>query len=623
MDSIDKLNQRSSKNLKKSNVSKLKTKSSDLAHKFRTGVIGLGIAGAIGAAGVGFLAQDYFLKRQDFPVRNVLYQGLETVSFNPVGKIQDAGLIDRTSEIDIHRGGEGAAKLGELMGTVERQSADDNTTVRIEDPDNRRLAEATEKRERLQSDILQMRGVITYNQLKAELINTNQALYGYTFTPQRGNQDITITRRQDGDHKQFVNELVELRTPGLGTLYGEKFRAGTKLLEYSDTQNNKELLLELSNLIEKFDQDQSNKDGREEYLSRMLDIQEKLDKDPILVSLEDGFIDWMPQESSSYLFSDPKTSNRLKLELEDYLFNQVDLGVTNKANPTANAKAVQPKSLEHAVTEVKPFKTSNSKEDLLRVRVENHWDLAPGHWWPLSLIPLGTDQGFVNPFRHYNNGGYSIHDEKGEIARIELQDFWYHYGDDVLYSYFLDKNGDGKINEDTEMIGKVLYRISRDAKHEVDQTQKDETKRWVYTFMAGSNNETAQEDFYLCNAMETFMVNELNRGDDKHSALTWINLVRSNILFLESPTLENLSRTVLPESPMVAKYDIVAMFRAAGRDYVNNYVQDLPQELGSLEKAKVGMLGALESIVGMIAPNEVTSTHSVSEVTGYTNRVTK
>ncbi|MBI5390002.1 hypothetical protein HZB02_00760 [Candidatus Woesearchaeota archaeon] len=215
---------------------------------------------------------------------------------------------------------------------------------------------------------------------------------------------------------------------------------------------------------------------------------------------------------------------------------------------------------------------------MLKLRAENHWDLFPGYWWPLQNVEIGTSPNIWRPFDHYNNGGYSIEDAKGKIAEVKIQDFFLHYGDDVLFTYLLDKNGDGTLDTSTEVIGRVLRRVSHDEHADLEpiigegQAKKDITRRYTYTFMAGSDWERRAVEFYLCDAMESFMVNEINRGFGKHSDLGWVNFHRSNILLLENPTVPNLGRALTTESSSVAKYDIVALLRAAGRDYMEPYL---------------------------------------------------
>ena len=189
----------------------------------------------------------------------------------------------------------------------------------------------------------------------------------------------------------------------------------------------------------------------------------------------------------------------------------------------------------------------------------------------LNKITLGDHPNIIKPFARVNNGGYILRDSKGDIAKIVIEDFILHYGDDLVYRYYLDKDGNGRLT-DNELISRVLCRVSHDQKELAEGDNKDRTQRFMYTFMAGTDWEKRREEFYLCNTIESFIVNELNRGFGKHSVIGWINNQRSNILLLEDRTLRNMGRALTPESAMVAKYDIVALLKAAKRDYINQFV---------------------------------------------------
>jgi hypothetical protein len=90
--------------------------------------------------------------------------------------------------------------------------------------------------------------------------------------------------------------------------------------------------------------------------------------------------------------------------------------------------------------------------------------------------------------------------------------------------------------------------------------------------MAGSNDSSLAEDFYLCGAVESFMINELDRGYGEHTNLGWVYHHRSSIQLLESQSFLSLSRVVTPGSSLAAKYDVVNLFRAADRGYVDQFV---------------------------------------------------
>ena len=65
-----------------------------------------------------------------------------------------------------------------------------------------------------------------------------------------------------------------------------------------------------------------------------------------------------------------------------------------------------------------------------------------------------------------------IKDKFGDLAKIDIKDFILYYGQDVVYSYYLDLNGDGKLNKDNELIGQVLCRTAHDERSEMNKLQK-------------------------------------------------------------------------------------------------------------------------------------------------------
>jgi hypothetical protein len=300
-------------------------------------------------------------------------------------------------------------------------------------------------------------------------------------------------------------------------------------------------------------------------VEEMLDTIESMQTNSIYISYEDGVFDYIPQESSTYLFSRPKLSERIFADL-------VKMDTNSPPNSATDIS--------------KPFQITNSDSDIVHLRVERLVDLWPGNYFVLNQLAIGEPPNVVRPFAHTNNGGYEIRDDLGVIARITIEDFILRYGDDWVYHYYLDKNGDGVIDEDNERIGKVLYRVNNDerslAKTQNDDSGNDSdiTQHFSYSFMAGSNWKSRKEDFYLCNTVESFIVNEINRGFGTFSDLGWINNQRSNIRLLENRNLGNLARAMSPESALVAKRDIVALLHAAKRSYVNKYIEQKPEGSG-------------------------------------------
>ncbi|MBI1970025.1 hypothetical protein HYS48_04995, partial [Candidatus Woesearchaeota archaeon] len=405
----------------------------------------------------------------------------------------------------------------------------------------------------------------------AEIIGQPGKYITYSFFPERGVRNIqlnVLVDEQGNRHK--MNEMVVFRSIPLGWMFGERFKDQTELNAFADTPKNKQLLEELLKTIDTYDTmkpEPGTRKTREKMIEKMLSILERVERTPVYVSHEDGVIDWLPQESTTYLFANPSRGKRIK--------------ATVRNNETTAVQQPLPVYPSHEyLSRMHPLAIQNPNGDIVRIRIENSWDLWPGNYWGLNRFRLGKHPNTMKPFEHYNNGAYTIHDDHGVIAQVVFRDLLWSYGEDVVYLYFLDKNGDGKIDREKELIGQVLYRISQDEITDLEPVigrgmeKKDVTQRYVYTFMAGHDGERRHEEFYLCNAIESFITNELNRGFGQHSVLGYVNNQRSNILFLENRSMANLGRALSPESSLVAKYDIVALLRAAGRTYIERYVQE-------------------------------------------------
>lgn len=537
-------------------------------HKKAVGITSLGVITV--AIIFYFLGMDYLTKRQPYPIRNVLYHVQNTVSYSGGEKEQNARTTDRQNTSMIYSGSTDitdATRLGDLLGKFVSVESDEQMQYDLENQDKTRIAYAIKKHEAIQSG-LRIRGTINYKEQNAGIVGESKHFVTYSFIPERGTKHIRLNVLVDeNDNRTLVNELVMSRTLGIGTFFGEKFRSNTKLNEFTETNENKQLIEELFKTIDAYNIPRElSKKEREDLVNKMIGIEKKLQKLPIYASFEDGLFDILPQESSTYLFSNPSLKQRIS-----HLFSSSDQTISNTSEYPTRDYIANPK----------PISIKNPEKDIIKIRVENHWDLWPGSYWLLNRLNIGSHPNIMKPFAHYNNGGYTIKDNIGDIAKVNFKDFILHYGDDVLYQYFLDKNADGKINKNTELIGQVLYRRSQDEREDLEteigqgKEKKDITRRFIYTFMAGNDWEKRHEEFYLCNTIESFIANELNRGFGKHSFLGWINNQRSSILLLENPSTENLSRALTPESTIVAKYDVVALFRAAGRDYVNKYIHNI------------------------------------------------
>ncbi|MFH0925857.1 MAG: hypothetical protein V1872_09580 [bacterium] len=579
-DIIDKINTKHLKNLPsaqdKRKPSKIKQRFSNYTNKLRRligdyldnhkkGVVIVVLSGILLLIVASYFGADFVTKRQDYPIRKVLYQCQESTSFAGREGHLSSKYADRSSVSIITQGNTDGTKLGEMLGIFKNEITDETLVYQLEDKSKTRIAYTPKKREIVQAG-LRLKGSVNFSEEFAELIDKPGKFITYSFIPERGRKNIEINVLVDEEGRpNFVNELVTYREIPLGSIWGTNFRDKTKLNEFPKTDKNEELFRQLIQLIDDYNNKTLAKIKREKLVKQMLDIEEHLDKIPIFVSYEDGMVDILPQESTTYLFSDPSLIKRIK----NLFSKEKDIRIEG-------GRSIYPKKED--IIELRPLEINNSKGDIIKIRVENIWDLWPGNYWGLNKLSIGRPPNSIKPFAHCNNGGYVIRDSCGDIAKVVIRDFILYYGDDVLYLYYLDKNGDGKIDEERELIGQVLYRTSHDQKSNVEREidsgdkKKDFTRRVIYSFMAGCDWEKRFEEFYLCNTIESFIVNEVNRGFGKHSKLGWVNNQRSNILLLENRSVQNLARALTPESSLVAKYDIIALFRAAGRSYVEAYI---------------------------------------------------
>lgn len=510
------------------------------------------------------LLEDYLTKRQAYPIRHVLFQCSETVSFARNVKSNQDRFWERDSRTIIQQGNGDGTKLGDILGIHKFETTDEGGQYQLEDKDKTRIAYAVTKVEPVQAG-LSFRGTLDFRETYAELLGGKERYIIYHFLPERGEKNIQVNVYQDKvGNKHLVNKLTTYRSVPLGVIWGTKFRAGTALDGFLDTPENQ---AKQTRLLDTVDRYQTSKDisseTRQALVEEMLNTIESMQTDSIYISYEDGVFDYIPQESSTYLFSRPELSARVFADLA-----KMDLD-----SPSDTKTDIS-----------KPFAINNKNNDVVHLRVERLVDLWPGNYALMNKLAIGESPNVVRPFAHSNNGGYEIRDDRGVIARIKIEDFILQYGDDLVYHYYLDKNGDGVIDEDSELIGKVLYRVNNDERSLVKlqdndpSNDSDITQHFSYSFMAGSSWKSRKEDFYLCNTVESFIVNEINRGFGTFSDLGWINNQRSNIRLLENRNLGNLARAMSPESALVAKRDIVALLRAAKRSYVNKYIAQKPVE---------------------------------------------
>ena len=222
---------------------------------------------------------------------------------------------------------------------------------------------------------------------------------------------------------------------------------------------------------------------RERILGKAIELSEQIPTTPIYLTYEDGFFDILPQESTIYLAHKPGYFERVK-------------------------------------------DAFSGKSEHIRLRVESYPDLFPGQYPLLRNIHFGKGDNVVYPFDKYNNGGYVMYDGYGKLAQIDIRDFILFYGQDVVYSYYFDLNGDGKLDKTTELIGTVLCRTTHDDRINLEKLvgegrpKTDVTFTSHYSFMAPTNDfEQGIAYFNLCGYVESMLPDQLNRGFGKHSLL--------------------------------------------------------------------------------------------------------
>lgn len=564
--------------------------------------IGVGLAAIIASTiGIYTMYFDFITKRQAYPIRDVLFHCQEKVEFTLGDRKEASKHSDRNSESIISRNEEGG-RIGEILGIskfdVVSKGVTDELHYQLENPSKTRIAFAQERSEPVQSG-LSVRGNINFKELDAELVGRPERYIRYSFIPERGTLDIQVNMLVDAKkHRRLINEQITTREGILGFFFGDHYRASTQLVEFSRTPANEKRFKKFLSALDAYNYTKDTTPGqREAYIDAMINLLSRADIMPIYTSHEDGLFKIFPTESSTYLFSDPSSIHRFSRffganTFESPFESQDPSRKTTTGNPSAGKILVgkkishhQSPSLREALAHPSLSTISNPNKEYPRIRVENEWDFFPG-WIPfLEGFTVGKEPNTIKPFAHHNNGGYRIEDSRGVIAKVEIVDFLLHYGDSVLYHYYLDKNGDGVIDEKTECIGKVLFRTTQHD-HSADPDASAEqakggrrsiAQRRLYTFMAGSNPKTGLDDFYLCNTIESFMANEVNRGFGQHSNLGDINNQRSSILLLLEPNLYNLGRALTVESSIVAAHDIRQLLFASHRDYIERYIVEAKQ----------------------------------------------
>lgn len=489
--------------------------------------------------GVFFLAKDFLTKRQNFPERNVLYRATNTVYISGGSEMKGTKSTDQLAESQIYEGGL-ESKVGTYLFTTTREVRDDIEYFNMDNSQKIRIASATRKPEIVQAG-LRLGGSLNFKEQYAQIITeprqkTPQSYRVYKFVPERGSKEVeaTIIERADGS-TMLENRMIELREFALGWLWGKEFRRGTQLEQFVHSPQTQPQIRQFEETIKTLDSSQTvDLAARERAIREAMNVAQAIEAAPIYVTYEDGVFDLLPQESTIYLAHTPGAFERVKDGL---------LGAS----------------------------------DHIRLRVNAKFDLFPGNYPGLNAIRFGKDNNQVFPFAKYNNGGYVITDKYGKLAEIAIQDFWLFYGQDVLYSYYFDLNGDGKLDKQTELIGTVLCRTTHDDRVELEQIvgegrpKTDVTFTSHYSFMSPTPNmERGKQLFEICGQLESMLPDQVNRGFGKHSLLGFINQQRSDIILFRDLTIENMSRALTQESTLVAKYDIVNLLIAGRRPYAED-----------------------------------------------------
>ncbi|MEK6884802.1 MAG: hypothetical protein AABY22_34540 [Nanoarchaeota archaeon] len=503
----------------------------------KAGIISLFSAVLIGIP-FYYLFHDFLTKRQHYPERNVLFRSSNVLYVAGSSENKDF-TADQSSESEVYEGGIlEESKVGTYLFRTVREIREDIEYFNMDDSQKIRIASATKKSERVQAG-LRLRGSLNYREQFAEIIlgegsKAPKKYFVYKFSPERGSREIEVTVLEHEEGKREIdNILTELRTFPHGWTFGKKFRDGTFLENYNGSEKQEEEFLEGIKLLNSTETVDRKK--REKIIEGLISSERKMAKGPVYFSFEDGIIDWLPQESSIYLAEKP---SYLKREWYEW----VGFG----------------------------------RNDHNFLRIENYWDLFPGRYPFLDNFKI---------FDKYNNGGYVIKDKFGDIAKINIEDFFLFYGRDVLYSYYLDLNGDGKISKD-EIIGSVLCRTAHDENPNLEslsgknRPKSDVTFTNNYSFMApDQNRELGLKYFELCSYIESMIPDQIHRGFGKHSFLGFINEQRSDMMLYRDLSIGNMSRSLTEEATFVAKYDIIRVLNASRRPYA----EELARKYGIAE----------------------------------------
>ena len=423
-------------------VGKLKAVGGKLKKEFKEHAMPYVALGAVvGSLAVGWLTYDHLSKRQHVAERNVTYRTSHTLYIAGNKEKKAAEKADRESITQVQEGGGVESKVGSYLAEIHREVRGDIEYYKMFNTQQKRIASTDQKPERFQAG-WRLRGSINFKEQFAKLDSDkeNSKIKGaskymvYKYDPERGRKqfDVDVVEYPvDGglgknelgivetkangeqDKRVMVNRLVEKRNL-LGFFFGDFYRTGTILEDFVASPENQALATQFFKAVRGIDGTESiNPKVREKLADEMVAITERMEKQPIYSTFEDGYLKLLPQESTMYVGENPGTLQR---------FTQW-LGI------------------------------NRGKSNILRV--ENHWDLFPGSWMGLKTVKLGEGKNRNYLFDKYNNGGYTLKDKFGDIARIDIQDFFLSYGNDVVYHYYLDLNGNGKIDRPNKLLNAV------------------------------------------------------------------------------------------------------------------------------------------------------------------------
>src|SRR3989344_3049087 len=336
-----------------------------------------------------YLTKDFLIKRQNYPERNVLFRSSNVTYLAGNEDQKKTARADKESVTLFYEGGGVESKIGTFLFKTSREIRGDIEYYNMDGSNNIRNASSTQKYEKFQAG-LRFEGGTNYREEFAELVlgkgsKSPQNYVVYKFAPERGlsELDVDVLDHVDG-RRELINRLKEKRTFPLGLFWGKfLYRAGTRLEDYNETKQNEELARKFLGEIKRLDSSESVKPSdREKLVKKLKEIESQMQVVPLYTTFEDGYLKILPQESTNYLGYSPKFFER-----------------------------------------VKHFWTGFGRKDHQRLRVTNQWDLFPGRIPFLSDINLGSGENKIYPFDKYNNGGYTIEDRYGELAKIAINYF--------------------------------------------------------------------------------------------------------------------------------------------------------------------------------------------------------